>query len=58
MAGWSTSIPGTIWKTLSPLQAIKLVAIVAAVVGLRLWHVPINSDLTISWFIKRRASGF
>jgi hypothetical protein len=35
MAGWSLSIPAAIRKTLPPLQAIKLVAIVTAVVGLR-----------------------
>ncbi len=51
MAGWSPSIPATIRKTLPPLQAIKLVAIVTAVVGLR----SRNSDSAISWFIKGRA---
>ena len=45
---WSLSVPATTMKTLSPLQAIKLVAIVAAVVSLGVWTITSHPDSAIS----------
>ena len=45
-------------KTLSPLQAIKLVAIVTAVVSFGVWNITSHLDFAISWSIRLGADSY
>ena len=45
-------------KTLSPLQAIKLVAIVTAVVSLGVWNITSHLDFAISRSIRLGADSY
>ena len=55
---WSLSIPAAIMKTLSPLQAVELVAIVTAVVSFGVWTITSHPDFTISWSVQFGADSY
>lgn len=51
-AGWSATIPSAVALALPPLQTIKLVSLVTAVVGLWWWGVFRHSYTSISWSVE------